>query len=166
MNTPRTISKMSDISVGHIVQLPNGRKAEVKFIGETAFAVGVWVGLELEDDSGKNDGSVQGTRYFNCDMGRGMFMKPTNLKVIGQVPPKAAPKPAAARRVSSRPSSIQAGPVSTNDPALKRRISLNAPSPSPVPRARPSSIGIARVSFVFFCLVTARHPARGVPDLG
>ncbi|PKS12204.1 hypothetical protein jhhlp_001503 [Lomentospora prolificans] len=141
------LAKMTDISVGHIVQLPNGRKAEVKFVGETAFSAGIWVGLELEDEGGKNDGSVQGTRYFSCDMGRGMFMKPTNLKIIGQAPPKAAPVPraAAARRTSSRPSSLQGGASSANDPALKRRISLNAPSPSPGPRtARPSSIGIAR----------------------
>ncbi|CAI4211566.1 unnamed protein product [Parascedosporium putredinis] len=143
VNTPRTISKMSDISVGHIVQLPNGRKAEVKFIGETAFAVGVWVGLELEDDSGKNDGSVQGTRYFNCDMGRGMFMKPTNLKVIGQVPQSRSQTSCreagllAAQQYTGRPLSSSASSSRTNTPSNARVPSIGV-KPKPAGGVRTS----------------------------
>lgn len=42
----------------------NGVKGRVKFIGETKFAKGIWYGIELNKPLGKNDGSVNGIRYF------------------------------------------------------------------------------------------------------
>ncbi|KAI0192625.1 dynactin [Xylaria flabelliformis] len=135
---------MSEIAVGQYIQLSDGRYATVRFVGQTHFAVGDWVGVELEDDSGKNDGAVQGERYFECSPARGMFVRPTTVTILQAAPPP--PKPAApARRVSSRASTVAPGtmgrPASINDPSLGKRMSLNAPSPSPVPRAsRPSSM--------------------------
>ncbi|KAH8677549.1 CAP-Gly domain-containing protein [Xylariales sp. PMI_506] len=130
---------MSEIKLGQFVA-SNGKQGIVRFVGQTAFAPGDWVGLELEDDSGKNDGSVKGERYFDCAPGRGMFVKTASVTVIRDAPPprtKPTPKP-------SRPSvSATPGgrPNSMTDPAAGRRMSLNAPSPSPVPRtSRPSSI--------------------------
>ena len=39
----------------------------IRFIGETEFAEGEWVGVELLKGRGKHDGRVQGMRYFSCD---------------------------------------------------------------------------------------------------
>ncbi|KAK8862186.1 dynactin 1 [Apiospora arundinis] len=133
---------MAALKVGQIVELTDGRKATVRFVGQTHFAAGDWVGVELEDDGGKNDGSVQGERYFDCEMGRGMFVRPVTISVIQQPapPPQQRPRPA------SRPNSMTAAPgarrpSSVADPQMTRRISLNAPSPSPVNRTRrPSSL--------------------------
>ncbi|KAJ4209321.1 hypothetical protein NW767_001228 [Fusarium falciforme] len=129
---------MPDFKPGQIVQLSDGRKGTVRFAGPTHFQVGEWVGVELEEKTGKNDGSVQGERYFDCPMGYGMFVKPMMATIIAQAP---APRPA---RKPSRPSSFNpaAGRTSSaGDAGLGRRKSLNAPSPSPVPRvARPTSI--------------------------
>ncbi|ETS77572.1 hypothetical protein PFICI_11446 [Pestalotiopsis fici W106-1] len=129
---------MSRFKVGQTVEInADGRLAIVKFVGATSFSPGEWIGLELEDGTGKNDGSVQGIRYFECEMGRGMFVKPGVVTVIKEAPPPR-PRPTAARSgrtsvVPQRPSSIAA------DPTAARRKSINAPSPSPV-RSRPSSI--------------------------
>ncbi|KAF6843962.1 CAP-Gly domain-containing protein [Colletotrichum musicola] len=129
---------MSELAVGQTVRLSDGRTGIVRFVGTTHFASGDWVGIELEDDSGKNDGSVQGERYFDCSMGHGMFVRPTTLAIISQAP--AAAKPMARR--PSRPTSFNPG---TGRPAadsgMTKRMSLNAPSPSPGPKgSRPSSI--------------------------
>jgi dynactin 1 len=134
---------MSEVALGQIIQLNDRRKGIVRFIGGTHFAEGIWIGVELEDDSGKNDGSVQGERYFDCVMGHGMFVRPTTFKIIGQAPPPKAAAPAPRR--ASRPSNLfttGAGrPSSAADPGLGKRMSLNAPSPSPGPKtSRPSSI--------------------------
>ncbi|CAM1503934.1 Fc.00g015250.m01.CDS01 [Cosmosporella sp. VM-42] len=131
---------MPEFKIGQTVQLQDGRKGTVRFRGTTHFQVGEWVGVELQEKTGKNDGSVGGERYFDCPKSYGMFVKPMMLTILSQPP---APRPAAARK-PSRPSSFNpAGgrTSSAGDTALTRRRSLNAPSPSPVPRAgRPTSI--------------------------
>ena len=150
---------MSEIAVGQTIQLADGRNAIVRFVGQTHFSAGDWVGVELEDDSGKNDGAVQGTRYFDCEMGRGMFVRPAAVTVIQAAPPpqpRAAAPPGVRRAsrtgtgstgaarpssvtgrpgsVTGRPSSVTGRQSSAADPGGNKRRSLNAPSPSPVPR--------------------------------
>ncbi|KAM6477809.1 p150/dynactin-like protein [Trichoderma sp. SZMC 28011] len=132
---------MPDFKPGQTVLLNDGRKAIVRFAGPTHFQVGEWIGVELEEKTGKNDGSVQGERYFDCPMGYGMFVKPMMATIIAQ---PAAPKPAAAaRKPAARPSgfhpTVGRASLSGADASLnKRRPSINAPSPSPVPHHKPS----------------------------
>ncbi|KAL6832477.1 p150/dynactin-like protein [Trichoderma camerunense] len=132
---------MPDFKPGQTVLLNDGRKAIVRFAGPTHFQVGEWIGVELEEKTGKNDGSVQGERYFDCPMGYGMFVKPMMATIIAQ---PAAPKPAAAaRKPAARPSgfhpTVGRASISGGDTNLnKRRPSINAPSPSPVPHHKPS----------------------------
>ncbi|KAL7624514.1 hypothetical protein AAE478_006079 [Parahypoxylon ruwenzoriense] len=132
---------MTEIAVGQSIRLSDGRNAVVRFVGQTHFATGDWVGVELEDDSGKNDGAVQGERYFDCAPGRGMFVRPIAVTVLQAAP---TPRTVAPVRRGSRTSTAAAGsarPNSMTDPTMGKRMSMNAPSPSPVPRNRPSSIG-------------------------
>ncbi|XP_074656043.1 kinesin-like protein KIF13A isoform X2 [Tubulanus polymorphus] len=51
----------------------------VKFLGMTEFAAGQWVGLELDQREGKNDGSVKGVRYFKCRSRHGIFVRHDKL---------------------------------------------------------------------------------------
>ncbi|CUS20368.1 LAQU0S01e05050g1_1 [Lachancea quebecensis] len=51
----------------------NGLQGTVRFIGETEFAPGTWCGIELDEKCGKNDGSVQGIRYFNQTHKDGLY---------------------------------------------------------------------------------------------
>ncbi len=56
----------------------------VQYVGQTTFASGYWVGLRLDSPSGKNDGSVQGTQYFECPPLHGLFVRPGQLKIINE----------------------------------------------------------------------------------
>ena len=48
---------------------------KVAFIGEAKFAPGEWVGVELQEPVGKNDGSVGGVSYFKvCLIKRTFFI--------------------------------------------------------------------------------------------
>ena len=38
-----------------------------------------WFGIELDEAKGKNDGAVNGVRYFTCPSDRGIFAPPHRL---------------------------------------------------------------------------------------
>ncbi|VEL08782.1 unnamed protein product, partial [Protopolystoma xenopodis] len=57
------------------------RLGSVSFIGPTQFAEGEWIGVTLDVPSGKNDGSVNGVRYFQCEPFYGLFSRRNNLRI-------------------------------------------------------------------------------------
>lgn len=48
----------------------------LRYQGKTEFADGVWLGVELPGPDGKNDGTVDGKRYFTCPDKHGLFVRP------------------------------------------------------------------------------------------
>ncbi|XP_066277794.1 dynactin subunit 1-like isoform X26 [Branchiostoma lanceolatum] len=59
-----------------------GLVGTVAYIGTTMFASGKWVGVVLDEKKGKNNGTVQGKKYFNCDDGYGIFVRQSQLNVL------------------------------------------------------------------------------------
>lgn len=51
----------------------------IRYIGKVTNKEGLWVGLELEDPKGTNNGTVNGETYFVCKPNHGMFIKYKNL---------------------------------------------------------------------------------------
>ena len=65
--------------IGQRVYVNGIKSGVIQFIGETKFAPGDWAGIVLDDLSGKNDGSVGGVRYFQCQPKKGVFSRLTRL---------------------------------------------------------------------------------------
>ncbi|XP_025109929.1 CAP-Gly domain-containing linker protein 3-like isoform X2 [Pomacea canaliculata] len=63
--------------------LCNNELGTIRYIGPTEFGEGTWLGVELRSPKGKNDGSVQGKRYFTCKPDHGLLVKPSKVTVRG-----------------------------------------------------------------------------------
>ncbi|MGH0152706.1 UNVERIFIED_CONTAM: hypothetical protein FKN15_023804 [Acipenser sinensis] len=70
---------VDDFHVGERVWVNGNKPGFIQFLGETQFAPGQWAGIVLDESIGKNDGSVGGVRYFQCDAQRGIFTRPSKL---------------------------------------------------------------------------------------
>lgn len=69
-----------------IVQVGHGHAARdvaafVRFKGRAEFAAGTWLGLELCEAAGRNDGTVSGVDYFDCRADHGLFLKNHSAQV-------------------------------------------------------------------------------------
>lgn len=61
------------------------KRGTVRYVGKPDFQPGWWIGIQYDEPVGKNDGSVKGTRYFECAMKYGGFVRP-NVVDIGDYP--------------------------------------------------------------------------------
>jgi len=69
------------ISVGDEVELTDGGlKGEVKYVGELIGKQGIFYGIELKENKGKNDGSVDKHFYFKTKDKKGKFVQLAGIK--------------------------------------------------------------------------------------
>lgn len=85
------------LSIGQHVSV-KGETGIIRFIGQTEFAGGEWVGIELDLATGRNDGSVQGVVYFECHKrgNYGIFVRPSLINL------DSSPKPSTTEAVVNR----------------------------------------------------------------
>ncbi|KIW16189.1 hypothetical protein PV08_06240 [Exophiala spinifera] len=133
-----------NIKLGLTIVTQDGREGIVRYIGPLHIAAGEWLGLELPDQSGKNDGSVKGQRYFQCTPGCGIFVRKESAVSISR---QASQNPKSNGAPTSNGTSTKPRPSSgvTADVARKRqslmssgsgsatasRLSLRSPTKSP-----------------------------------
>ncbi|TDH15433.1 hypothetical protein EPR50_G00031160 [Perca flavescens] len=72
-----------NVEVGDQVLVAGQKHGIVRFYGKTDFAPGYWFGIELDQATGKHDGSVFGVRYFSCLPKYGVFAPPSRVQRIG-----------------------------------------------------------------------------------
>ncbi|KAE9346536.1 hypothetical protein PF008_g8236 [Phytophthora fragariae] len=117
-----------ELEVGSRVAFGAGKSGVVRFVGETDFASGEWVGIELERPEGKNNGELNGRVYFTCAPNHGLFVKKSMVRaVLSSASASGASKAPLSRRLSG----VGSGPV--------RRLSGVGASSVPAPASTGSS---------------------------
>ena len=102
----------------------------LRYLGPTDFAKGEWAGIELDAAIGRNDGSVEGKRYFQCEANFGLFAP---LHKVSKSPKMKMMKPSSItprlRRESSNLSDISTASsiaFGSRTPAKKLSITTNS----------------------------------------
>lgn len=82
----------------------------VRYIGATDFSPGKWCGIELKEDIGKHNGTVNGKCYFTCKESYGVFVRYN--KVAERLSPKGTSEQVAKSPTTDSPSSENSTPLS------------------------------------------------------
>ncbi|XP_054845711.1 dynactin subunit 1 isoform X2 [Eublepharis macularius] len=109
------------LKVGSRVEvIGKGYCGTVAYVGTTLFATGKWVGVILDEAKGKNDGTVQGRKYFTCEENHGIFVRQSQIQVFDDGADTTSPETpdSSASRVPKRDSSE--GPKASKLTATRR----------------------------------------------
>jgi len=66
-------------SLGCRVRTKAGDVGTTRYVGPIDGREGIWIGIELDQPNGINDGSANGIRYFSCPERHGLFTREANL---------------------------------------------------------------------------------------
>lgn len=110
--TSPTQEGSAEFQIGDKVWVNGDKPGYVQFMGSTQFAPGQWAGIVLDEPIGKNDGSVAGVRYFQCEDGRGIFTRPSKLSKTA-MPEKDMNGTQASPRPAAGPATGEAAPSGT-----------------------------------------------------
>ncbi|KAI4179532.1 MAG: hypothetical protein LQ348_005375 [Seirophora lacunosa] len=150
ISTNHTVISGDDLDVGDTVDVPGGMHGTIKFIGEVRGKKGIFAGVELSREwaaRGKNDGDVDGTRYFTTSIpGSGIFL-PSNKAFKRASPTDSSdsfpPTPTTPSLAPFNPPSQAPPNIQTPPTPLPSRFAQSlgpgrAASPAFRPKSRPS----------------------------
>ena len=101
------------------------KPGRIAYIGETQFAPGEWAGVVLDEAVGKNDGSVSGVRYFQCEAKRGVFSRVSKLSYTplevsnsaGSLPPPPPSQQQQQKQSATANASLSASAIAQQTPS-------------------------------------------------
>lgn len=64
---------MKDLELGDRVVIGGARSGTLKYLGPIHVSDGIWCGIKLDEPVGKNNGKLEGVRYFKCQHRFGLF---------------------------------------------------------------------------------------------
>ena len=99
------------------------RLARVMFVGPVpTMPLGYWVGVQYDEKVGKNDGSINGRRYFRCPPGHGGFVRPSKVRTMADVQRQEQEEAAAeAARVARRAEEIARKAAKSDEKASEKK---------------------------------------------
>ncbi|XP_069880886.1 CAP-Gly domain-containing linker protein 1 [Dipodomys merriami] len=137
---------VDDFRVGERVWVNGNKPGFIQFLGETQFAPGQWAGIVLDEPIGKNDGSVAGVRYFQCEPLKGIFTRPSKLTRKVQAEDEAnGLQMAHASRTASPLSTSAASMVSTSQ-ATPSNIAHKSSQPTAKETATPQISNLTKTA--------------------
>ncbi|XP_049687297.1 dynactin subunit 1 isoform X3 [Accipiter gentilis] len=129
------------LKVGSRVEvIGKGHRGTVAYVGATLFATGKWVGVILDEAKGKNDGTVQGRRYFTCEENHGIFVRQSQIQVFEDGADTTSPETpeSAALKVPKR-DSLDATKASKLRGVKPKKTTARRPKPTRTPNSAASS---------------------------
>ncbi|XP_050970344.1 dynactin subunit 1a isoform X1 [Labeo rohita] len=142
------------VKVGSLVEvIGKGQRGTVAYIGATLFASGKWVGVILDEPKGKNDGTVQGKRYFTCEENHGIFVRQSQIQLIDEggssatspETPDSGVSKLLKKEVQETPKAVKQTPTAKKPPMRRStkwptpgRLSSSSSLPSLIMAGRPS----------------------------
>ncbi|XP_032240809.1 CAP-Gly domain-containing linker protein 3 isoform X2 [Nematostella vectensis] len=130
----------NELTIGERVYIGGTKSGVLRFCGRTEFASGEWVGVELDQPVGKNDGSVDGVQYFQCEPNHGIFAPASKVTRNGTTQHISRLKPRASRRPPGESTLVTSQPNSRPSSRPSSRPNSRSPSPTPSPRLDDSEI--------------------------
>lgn len=95
---------LPDFQLGDRVLIGGKEPGTLLFKGPTKFASGNWIGVELDEPEGTNDGTLKGIAYFTCKPNYGIFAPEDK---IAHLPEDYKPSQESLNEEASEQSSIQ-----------------------------------------------------------
>ncbi|XP_055519612.1 CAP-Gly domain-containing linker protein 3 [Leucoraja erinacea] len=106
------------LKLGERVLMDGEKAGTLRFCGTTEFASGQWIGIELDEPEGKNDGSVGGVSYFICPPKHGYFSSVSKIsKILDPTPSSVTSTPKTPRMDFAR----MTGKAKKDKKALRRK---------------------------------------------